>query len=64
MGKPSQQQLDNVFNTHNDVEVITIVLQKGIAQASEAIHSGGSGTTNATRGSAVINTKGKGNTGI
>jgi hypothetical protein len=64
MGRPSNQQLDNVFGTHNEIEVITIVLQKGVAQPSEAIHSGGYGYMNATRGSAVIDTKGKGNTGI
>jgi len=62
LGKPSKQQLDTVFGTHNDVEVLTIVLEKGVAQSAEGIHYGG--TTNATRGSAVVNTRGKGSTGI
>jgi ribosome maturation protein Sdo1 len=62
MGKPSQQQLDTIFGTVNDVAVMAIVLEKGVMQAAEAIHSGG--TTNTTRGSAVVNTRGKGNTGI
>jgi len=62
MGKPSQQQLDTVFGTHNDIEVITVVLEKGVAQPAEGIHHGG--TTNTARGSAVVNTRGKGNTGI
>jgi hypothetical protein len=62
MGKPSQQQLDTVFGTHKDVDVISLILEKGIAQAAEDIHP--SGTTNIARGSAVVNTRGKGNTGI
>lgn len=32
--KPSKQELDTVFDTHNDVEVIQILLNKGTAQAS------------------------------
>lgn len=49
--QPSQQQLDNVFGTHKDDEVIKIILEKGQLQHSEAIGSG-SGSLNRTRGSA------------
>ncbi|EIM87967.1 DUF1960-domain-containing protein, partial [Stereum hirsutum FP-91666 SS1] len=37
LGKPSKQDLDNVFGTHVDTEVITQILQKGKEEASEAI---------------------------
>ena len=47
--KPSQQQLDTVFETHDDVEVITIILEKGDLQNSSAITT--SATLNITRGS-------------
>lgn len=63
LGKPSKQQLDNVFGTHNDIDVMTTVLKNGVAQASEAIH-GGSSSLNDARGSAVLDSKGKGLTGI
>ncbi|PWN99305.1 DUF1960-domain-containing protein [Tilletiopsis washingtonensis] len=36
MGKPSKQQLDNTFNTHNDTEVVQIILEKGELQNATA----------------------------
>ena len=63
LGKPSKQQLDNTFSTHNIDEVIAIVLQQGVAQASDAIQSH-FGTMNVARGSQVLSTKSKGLTGI
>jgi hypothetical protein len=64
LGKPSNQQLDTVFGSHKDIDVVKIVLEKGTAQAGDGISSGTFGTTNATRGSAVIDSKGKGLQGI
>ena len=63
MGTPSKQQLDNTFNTHKEDEVINIVLQKGVAQHSDAIHSYG-GSTNVARGSLAVDNKGKRLSGI
>ena len=60
MGKASNQQLDNDFGTHKDVDVITAVLQKGKEQSGDAIRSGPN-ATNMSRGSASIDNKGKGN---
>lgn len=60
LGQPSKQQLDTVFGTHKDIDCISILLQKGTAQASEAIMTG-SLSTNPTRGSADNNLKGSRN---
>jgi hypothetical protein len=49
--QPSQQQLDTVFKTHKDVDVVTFILQHGKEQHADAI--GSSGTTNMSRGSAT-----------
>jgi len=59
MGKLSNQMLDSIFGTHNDVEAMTILLQKGREQAAEGITGGVSGSTNISRGSAAIDTRGK-----
>jgi len=59
LGKVSNQQLDNVFGTHNDVEAMTIVLQNGREQAGEGITGGNSAATNLSRGSAAIDTRGR-----
>jgi len=63
LGKASHQQLDTIFGSHKDIDVIQILLEKGTAQASEGISSGG-GTLNAARGSAIVDSRGKGNSGI
>ncbi|KAL4260037.1 Ribosome maturation protein SDO1/SBDS N-terminal domain-containing protein [Pleurotus pulmonarius] len=64
LGKPSKQQLDTVFGTHKDDDVVLAILQKGKLQASEGISTSNFGTTNVARGSIGVNTRGKGNTGI
>ena len=35
MGKPSKQELDTIFGTHKDEEVVTIILTKGELKAGE-----------------------------
>lgn len=62
LGKPSKQDLDNVFGTHVDTEVITQILQKGKEEASEAIRSGQWNSTNDAKGSQTIDTRGGRNT--
>ncbi|KAH7930649.1 DUF1960-domain-containing protein [Leucogyrophana mollusca] len=64
LGRPSKQQLDTIFGSTKDVDVITIILQKGTAQAGEGISSPGGGHFNQTRGSAVVDSRGKGLSGI
>jgi len=61
--KPSQQQLDNVFGTHKDVEVVEFILKNGKEQHGDAIGSSG-GSLNITRGSAAGDTRHKGLNGI
>ena len=60
--QPSHQQLDTIFGTHNDIEVVTFILKNGKDQHGGAIAS--SGTLNMARGSAVIDSRSKGLTGI
>lgn len=63
LGRPSKQQLENLFGTSKDVEVVKALLEKGKEHSGEAIHSRAF-SINATRGSAVLDSKGKGLTGI
>lgn len=63
LGAPSKQQLDTVFNTTKDVDVVTQILEKGKDQPSNGFTSG-MGATNVARGSFTIDSKGKGLTGI
>lgn len=58
LGQPSKQQLDTVFGTTKDIDVMEILLKKGTAQAGEGIANSGYNNMNATRGSAVLDTKG------
>jgi hypothetical protein len=62
LGHASKQQLENVFNTSKDTECVEQILKKGKSQSGE-IHTQ-TFMTNATKGSAVIDSKGKGLTGI
>ena len=39
LGRASNQQLDNTFGTHNETDVALIILEKGVAQPSEDLHS-------------------------
>lgn len=64
LGKPSKQQLANVFGTTNEMEVIQQILEKGKSQQGEGIRSSNMGGTNLTFGSMVVDTKGKGLHGI
>ncbi|PFH51312.1 hypothetical protein AMATHDRAFT_47199 [Amanita thiersii Skay4041] len=59
LGQPSKQQLDTVFGTSKDIDVVSIVLEKGREQASEGIRSSDFGTTNASRGSAAAENRGR-----
>ena len=59
LGRPSKQQLETAFGTHKDVDVITAVLGNGREQAGDAIRSGPN-ATNMSRGSTVIDNRGKG----
>lgn len=62
LGAPSKQQLDTVFGTHRDDEVIEIILKGGREQASDGVSSG-SGGLNVARSSFSIDTRGKGTSG-
>ncbi|KAI0832650.1 DUF1960-domain-containing protein [Trametes gibbosa] len=64
LGTPSNQQLDNVFGSHKDVDVITQILQKGKEESGKGIRTGDSGTTNVTKGSFAVDTRGKSSSGI
>ncbi|KAG2353030.1 DUF1960-domain-containing protein [Suillus spraguei] len=59
LGKPSDQQLDNIFGTTNDIDVMTQVLEKGKDQPGNGFTSGTT-ATNAARGSFDSKGKGKG----
>jgi Shwachman-Bodian-Diamond syndrome (SBDS) protein len=60
--RPSKQELDNVFSTHVDVDVIQQILEKGKAEAGESLSSGKWGSKNDSMGSAFLDTRGGGNT--
>ncbi|KAF8622088.1 hypothetical protein AX15_007232 [Amanita polypyramis BW_CC] len=62
LGTPSHQQLDNIFGTHKDNDVVSVILQKGSEQQSDGIRSD-FGTTNLARGSAVLGNGGRNVTG-
>ncbi|KAF8450651.1 DUF1960-domain-containing protein [Boletus edulis BED1] len=63
LGRPSKQQLENTFGTSNDVEVVQAMLEKGKEQSSGGFHSG-TFSMNTTRGSASLDNRGKGLSGI
>ncbi|KAI0340901.1 DUF1960-domain-containing protein [Trametopsis cervina] len=60
LGQASNQQLDNVFGSHKDIDVVQQILEKGTAQHGEGIRSGNFGATNAGIGSISVDTRGKG----
>ncbi|KIY49469.1 DUF1960-domain-containing protein [Fistulina hepatica ATCC 64428] len=64
LGKASKQMMENDFGTSRDDEVVIQILQKGTEKAGEGISSGGTYGKNAARGSAVIDSRGKGLQGI
>jgi hypothetical protein len=54
LGLASKQQLDTVFGTHNDIDVVTKILKEGREQGADGIRKGGLPTSlNVTRGSDV-----------
>lgn len=63
LGRPSKQQLENVFGTSKDVDVVGQILQKGKEETGKAIRTG-TGSANLTKGSFTVDTKGKSLTGI
>ncbi|PPQ70439.1 hypothetical protein CVT26_013933 [Gymnopilus dilepis] len=58
---PSNQQLDNVFGTHKDVDVVKFLLDNA-KELPGTFHEDKIATKNAVRGSMVIDTKGKAQT--
>ncbi|KAI0065985.1 DUF1960-domain-containing protein [Artomyces pyxidatus] len=64
LGRPSKQELDTVFGTHTDTEVILQILQKGKEEAGESIASGKFSSKNDTKGSFVDSRGGNRTTGI
>lgn len=53
LGKPSKQQLETVFGTSVDVDVINLMIQRGKEQSGDAVQANSFGTTNINRGSAT-----------
>ncbi|KAK7061979.1 SBDS domain-containing protein [Favolaschia claudopus] len=60
LGKPSHQQLDTVFNSHKDVDVVTIILKEGREQVTDGVTSSPFTGTNAARGDGNVNVRGAG----
>nr|GAT44376.1 predicted protein [Mycena chlorophos] len=50
LGKPSNQQLDTVFETHKDVDVVSIILEKGREQSTDGVASATFTGSNVSRG--------------
>ncbi|RPD66939.1 DUF1960-domain-containing protein [Lentinus tigrinus ALCF2SS1-7] len=63
LGRPSNQQLENVFGSSKDVDVVKQILEKGKEESGKSIRTGIVGK-DMTKGSMTIDTKGKGLTGI
>ncbi|KAH9948428.1 DUF1960-domain-containing protein [Amylocystis lapponica] len=57
LGQASRQQLDSVFGSHKDDEVVAQVLQKGRVEAGNSISTNAPAATNLTKGS-TIDTRG------
>ncbi|TFK68178.1 DUF1960-domain-containing protein [Pluteus cervinus] len=53
LGRPSKQQLENVFDTSKDVDVVLYILNNGKLQASDGF-SGGSTNLNLSRGTNTL----------
>ncbi|KAJ6628958.1 ribosome maturation protein [Mycena sp. CBHHK59/15] len=50
LGKPSNQQLDTIFGTKKDVDVVAIILEKGREQTTDGVTSSTFTGSNASRG--------------
>jgi Shwachman-Bodian-Diamond syndrome (SBDS) protein len=62
--RPSKQELDNVFGTHADVDVIRQILEKGKDEPGESIASGKWGSKNDSKGTFLDSRGGNRTTGI
>ncbi|GBE79897.1 SDO1-like protein [Sparassis crispa] len=63
LGQASRQQLEHVFDTSKDLDVVQLILQKGKPEAADAISSGGS-AMNVGIGSFTVDTRGKSLSGV
>ncbi|KAF7352533.1 SBDS domain-containing protein [Mycena venus] len=50
LGKPSNQQLDTVFETHKDVDVVTKILKEGRQQVTDGVTGSPFTGSNVSRG--------------
>lgn len=63
LGTPSKQQLENVFGSSKDVDVIERILKQGQEQAGKGVTAGTTGL-NVGKSNSVIDTRGKGVSGV
>ncbi|KAF7792855.1 hypothetical protein EIP86_003956 [Pleurotus ostreatoroseus] len=56
---PSEQQLENEFGTKKDIDVVQQILEKGNFKESDGIRNASVGGPNLTKGSAIVDTRGK-----
>jgi len=65
---PSKQQLDTIFGTHSEVDVVEFILKNGKPHGDiePNVNSSGKGVPalNVSRGSGVVDNRGKGSSGI
>ncbi|EJD53643.1 DUF1960-domain-containing protein [Auricularia subglabra TFB-10046 SS5] len=59
LGRPSKQQLDTVFGSHKEDDVVKAILEKGSLKAGEGFQKELSGL-NTSRGGTAIDTRGSG----
>ena len=65
LGEASKQQLDSVFGTHKDIDVVQQLLEKGSAQQSDSLDSrSGIASLNLGKGSFGVDTRGKNSSGV
>jgi Shwachman-Bodian-Diamond syndrome (SBDS) protein len=64
LGRPSKQELDNVFGTHVDIDVIHQILENGKDESGESIASAKWGSKNDSRGNALDSRGSSRTTGI
>ncbi|TFK99119.1 DUF1960-domain-containing protein [Pterulicium gracile] len=62
LGQVSNQELDSVFGTHKDIDVVEKILAEGRFQSGEGIKGAGWGATNDSKGSGFVDTRGGGST--
>ncbi|KAJ3516274.1 hypothetical protein NLJ89_g1224 [Agrocybe chaxingu] len=57
--QPSKQQLESVFGTHKDTDIVEFMLKNGKEQASEGVNTG-STNLNISRGTNVADSRARG----